>query len=256
MPDGPPERVAVVTGAGRGIGAATASKLADSGHRVLAVSRTESDLARFLPHGNIEILVESVATESGCDRISSEVLSRFGSVDILVSNAGIGSFEERPIWNQEVAAWEDSIAVNLTASFHLIRRMSRDMIERGWGRIVVVSSTAAHVGEKANSAYSAAKAGVIGLVRAAAQDLIEFGVTCNAVLPGWVRTEMADADAAAEARERGITPDEVWKEREASYAAGRVLSPDEIADVICFLASDESSGVNGEEVTVSLGSFW
>jgi len=252
----PSPKVAVVTGAGRGIGAATAIMLADAGHRVLAVSRTESELAKLTTHPNIEILVESVATELGCERIASEARQRLGPVGILVSNAGIGSYHERPIWEQAVATWEESRAVNLDASFHLIRLLGPDMVSNGWGRVVVVSSTAAQVGSKANSAYAAAKAGLLGLVRAAAQDLIEFGVTCNAVLPGWVRTEMADADAAAEGQRRGVTSAVVWEERAASYAAGRVLTADEIAAVISFLVSDEASGINGEEITVSLGSYW
>ena len=86
-----------------------------------------------------------------------------------------------------------------------------------------------------------------------AQDAGAYNVTSNAVLPGWVRTPMAETSAAAEAEERGITPDEVWAERGALYPAGRVVTPDEVAEVIAFLASEESSGVNGEAITVALG---
>jgi NAD(P)-dependent dehydrogenase (short-subunit alcohol dehydrogenase family) len=106
------------------------------------------------------------------------------------------------------------------------------------------------------SAYCASKHGVIGLMRSVAADTIPHGVTCNAILPGWVRTTMADADAAAEAKAAGTTVDEVWQERAASYAANRVLDPSEIAGVVRFLASDDASGVNGEAITVALGSHW
>lgn len=249
-------RVAVVTGAGRGIGRATALALARRGHRVMAVSRTEADLAPLAAHPNVEVLVESVATVEGCETIIEAARHVLGSVDILISNAGIGSYHEAEIWQQSIDVWNESLAINLSATFYLMRFAAPHMIEAGWGRIVTVSSTAANVGAPSNSAYSAAKAGVLGLMRAAAQDLIPHGVTCNAVLPGWVKTDMADADAAVEAERRGLTIDEIWSARAAGYAAGRVLMPAEIAEVICFLASDAASGVNGEAMTVSLGSVW
>ena len=111
---------------------------------------------------------------------------------------------ERPIWDQPVALWRESLAIHLDAPFHLIRFAFPDLRAAGAGRIVVVSSTAATVGAPAQSAYSAAKAGVLGLVRSVAQDGAPFGITCNAVLPGWVRSAMSEADAQAESVEGGI----------------------------------------------------
>jgi NAD(P)-dependent dehydrogenase (short-subunit alcohol dehydrogenase family) len=93
-------------------------------------------------------------------------------------------------------------------------------------------------------------------MRSVAQDAGAYNVTSNAVLPGWVRTPMAEKSAAAEAERRGISPDEVWAERASHYPAGRVVTPEEVAEVIAFLASEESSGVNGEAITVALGSMW
>jgi len=249
-------KIALVTGAGRGIGRATALALASRGARVMGVARTEAELEPLAAEAPAEVLAESVATPEGCARIVDETRRRLGAIDILVNNAGIGSVGERPIWEQEPARWEQTLAVNLHGPFHLTRLAVPDMIERGWGRIVMVSSTAGEVGGPAMSAYCTSKAGLLGLMRSVAQDVGRFGVTCNAVLPGWVRTAMADRKAAWEAEQRAITVDEVWAGRAADYPAGRVLTPEEIAATIAFLASDEASGVNGEALTVALGGLW
>jgi NAD(P)-dependent dehydrogenase (short-subunit alcohol dehydrogenase family) len=245
-------RIAIVTGAGRGIGRATALSLAERGARVLGVSRTESELATL----GLDYVVESVATLEGCRHVVAETHSRLGPVGILVANAGVGSGHERPIWEQDPAVWDETMAVNLDAVFHLVRLAVPDMIERSFGRIVVVSSTAGEVGGKAMSAYCASKAGVLGLVRAVAQDVAPHGITCNAVLPGWVRTEMAERSANLTAGRRGITAEEVWAERAAEYPGGRIPTAEEVAETIAFLASAEASGISGESITVALGGAW
>jgi NAD(P)-dependent dehydrogenase (short-subunit alcohol dehydrogenase family) len=249
-------RVAIVTGAGRGIGRATALALASRGARVLGVSRTEDELASLADEAPIEVLVESVATEEGCERVVAEARSRLGPVAILVLNAGIGSGHEREIWTQETGVWRETMAVNLDGPFFLTRAASADMKEGGWGRIVMVSSTSGEIGSPRTSAYTASKHGLMGLMRSAAQDLGPHGATCNAVLPGWVRTEMAERSARIEAERRGVTVEEVWTERAAAYPGNRVVTPEEVAEVIAFLASDAASGVNGEGITVALGGLW
>ena len=249
-------RVTIVTGAGRGIGRATALALASRGARVLGVSRTEDELASLADGASIEVLAESVATEAGCERIVAEARHRLGPVEILVLNAGIGSGHEREIWAQETSVWRESMAVNLDGPFFLCRAASADMKEGGWGRIVMVSSTSGEVGSPSTSAYTASKHGLMGLMRSVAQDLGPHGATCNAVLPGWVRTEMADRKARQEGASRGLTVEEIWAERAAGYPAGRVLAPVEVAEVIAFLASEAASGINGEGLTVALGGVW
>ena len=249
-------RVAIVTGAGRGIGRATALALAGRGARVLGVSRTEGELASLAEEAPVEVLIESVATEEGCERIVAETRARLGPVEILVLNAGIGSGHEREIWAQETSVWRETMAVNLDGPFFLCRAASADMKEGGWGRIVMVSSTSGEVGSPSTSAYTASKHGLMGLMRSVAQDLGPHGATCNAVLPGWVRTEMADRSARIEAERRGVTVDEVWAERAAAYPSNRVVTPEEIAETVAFLASEEASGINGEGVTVALGGLW
>jgi 3-hydroxybutyrate dehydrogenase len=148
------------------------------------------------------------------------------------------------------------MAVNLDAPFELTRALVGGMVEEGWGRIVMVSSTAGQVGAPSMSPYCASKHGVIGLMRSVAQDVAPHGITCNAVLPSWVRTEMADRDAEQEAARRGMTAEEVWSERGAENPAGRVVTPEEVADVIGYLCSDAAAAVNGEAITVSLGTPW
>lgn len=249
-------RVALVTGAGRGIGRASALALAERGARVMGVSRTQSELTDLARAAPIEYLVESVATPAGCARILEETRARLGPVDILVNNAGVGSAGGRPIWEQKPEQWHETLRVNLDAPFELTRLAVRDMVERSFGRIVMVSSTAGQVGGPAMAAYCASKHGLLGLMRSVAHDVARFGVTCNAVLPGWVRTEMAERKAELEARAIGISVAELWAEREASYPAGRVVSPQEVAATIAFLASEEASGINGEAVTVALGGLW
>jgi NAD(P)-dependent dehydrogenase (short-subunit alcohol dehydrogenase family) len=185
-----------------------------------------------------------------------ETRDRLGPIAILVCNHGIGSAHERVIWEQEPELWRETMRVNLDGPFFLSRLVVKDMIEQGYGRLVFTSSTAGQVAEYAGSAYNSSKHGLLGLMRSVAQDAGPHGVTSNAVLPGWVRTPMAEISAIGEAEERKITTEEVWTERAALYPAGRVVTPEEVAEVIAFLASEASSGVNGEAITVALGSIW
>ena len=110
--------------------------------------------------------------------------------------------------------------------------------------------------EHAGSAYNSSKHGLLGLMRSVALDAGPYGVTSNAVLPGWVRTEMAERSAEREAEDRGMTTTAVWQERAALYPADRVVTPQEVAEAIAFLASEEASGINGEAIRVALGSVW
>jgi len=245
-------KVALVTGAGRGIGRATALLLAERGARVMGVARTGEELqATGLPFVAVDL-----GTLEGCEQAVAETEKRLGSVDILVCNHGLGSAHEKVLWEQTPAVWDRSMRINLDAPFHLTRLLMPGMVTRAYGRLVYTSSTAGLVAEHAGSAYNASKAGLLGLMRSAATDGGAHGITANAVLPGWVRTEMAERSARAEAGERGLTPEQVWQERDALYPAGRVVTPLEVAHMIAFLASEESSGVSGESIRVALGSVW
>jgi NAD(P)-dependent dehydrogenase (short-subunit alcohol dehydrogenase family) len=252
----PAERTALVTGASRGIGRATALTLARGGARVMAVARSAGLLEELARQDRIEPIVASIDTAEGCAEVAGEARRRAGAIDILVNNAGRGGWNDRPIWEQDRQGWDASMAVNLDAPFELTRLLVGDMVRARWGRIVMISSTAGQMGAPAMSPYCASKHGVIGLMRSVAQDVAAHGVTCNAVLPGWVRTEMAERDAELEGERRGLTPEQVWAERAAENPSRRVAEPGEIADVVAYLASEAASGVNGEAITVSLGSRW
>ena len=245
-------RGALITGAGRGIGRATAELLASRGANVMCVARSEQELADV----GLEYSVADLGSPEGCAHAVSEAERRLGPIDILVCNHGLGSAHERVVWEQQPDVWSETMRVNLDGPFHLSRLVLPGMVERQFGRIVFTSSTAGLIAEPAGCAYNSSKHGLLGLMRSVAVDGGAYGITSNAVLPGWVRTEMAERSARQEAKDRGITTDQVWEERAALYPPGRVATPEEVAEMIAFLASEESSGVSGEAIRVALGSVW
>jgi NAD(P)-dependent dehydrogenase (short-subunit alcohol dehydrogenase family) len=249
-------RVALVTGASSGIGQATAKLLATRGARVMAVARDAKRLGDLARATGVEIHAVSLETAEGCSQAIEETRQRLGPIAILVNNAGRAGYMDHAIWEETADNWRQTMAVNLDAPFELTRLAAQDMHDMGWGRVIMVSSTAGEVGAPAMSAYCGSKHGLIGLMRSVAQDVGKFGGTCNAVLPGWVRTEMAERDAEAEAARRGLTVAQVWAERAAAYPIGRVLQPEEIARVIAFLASADAGAINGEALTVAFGGLW
>jgi NAD(P)-dependent dehydrogenase (short-subunit alcohol dehydrogenase family) len=245
-------RTALITGGGRGIGRATADLLASRGTRVMCVARSEEELAKT----GHQYSVADLGTPEGCALAVADTEECLGPIDILICNHGLGSAHEKVIWEQELKDWSDSIRINLDGPFFLSRQIMKGMVERRYGRVVFTSSTAAINAEHAGSAYNSSKSGLLGLMRSVAEDGGAYGITSNAVLPGWVRTEMAERSARYEAKDRGITAEEVWDERAALYRPGRVATPEEVGEMIAFLASEESSGVSGESIRVALGSAW
>jgi NAD(P)-dependent dehydrogenase (short-subunit alcohol dehydrogenase family) len=245
-------RVALVTGGGRGIGREAAKLLSAAGARVMIVSRSASELKAV----GLDYVVADLGTAEGCASAIADTERRLGPIDLLVVNHGIGSAHERLVWEQDPAIWRETMRINLDGPFELARLTVGGMCKRGFGRLVFTSSTAGEKAERAGSAYTASKHGLIGLARAIAQDAGPFGITSNAVLPGWVRTAMAERSAQADAERRGVSVEQVWRERAAIYPQNRVLEPIEVAQVIAFLCSDAAGGVNGEAITVALGGIW
>jgi meso-butanediol dehydrogenase/(S,S)-butanediol dehydrogenase/diacetyl reductase len=245
-------RVALITGGGRGIGRATAELLASRGAKVLCVARSEQELVDT----GLEYSVADLGGSESCAHAVAQTEQRLGPIDILVCNHGIGSAHEKVVWKQQPGVWDETMRINLDGPFHLSRLVLPGMVQRKFGRVVFTSSTAGLIAEPAGCAYNSSKHGLLGLMRSVAVDGGAHGVTSNAVLPGWVRTEMAERSARQEAKDRGITTDQVWEERAAMYPPGRVATPREVAEMIAFLASEESSGVSGEAIRVALGSVW
>ena len=245
-------RVTIVTGAGRGIGLATAQLLASRGAKVMAVARSETQLQA----SGLDYVVADLGTPAGCKLAVEETRKRLGPIEILICNHGMGSAQEKVIWEQDSKVWNETMKVNVAGPYFLSKLITKDMVDQGYGRLVYTSSTAGEVAGYAGSAYATSKHALLGLMRSVAQDAGIHNITSNAVLPGWVRTEMAEASAEAEAKQRGVTVDTVWEERAAFYPAGRVVTPEEVAEVIAFLATEESSGVNGEAIKVALGAAW
>ena len=247
-------RVALVTGAGRGIGRATALALAARGARVMAVSRTAGELVSLAAErSGIEWLALSLATPEACATVIEKTHRRLGPIEILVNNAGIGSADDREIWDQPFDAFRATMAINLEAPFLLTKAAADDMRAAGWGRIVMVSSTSGRVGSPRTVAYTTSKHALLGLMRAAAHDVGTFGATCNAVLPGWVHTAMADRSAERTAERAGGSVEDVWRARDALYPRGASLVPEEVAEAIVFLCSAAASGINGEALSVAAG---
>ncbi len=248
-------KVAIVTGASNGIGRAVAVQLASRGAQVLAVARDAARLKSLESETGAIPCAISIETAVACAEVM-EHARELGDPTILINSAGRGGYLDRPIFDQTSEDWRLTLAVNLDASFELSRQIAQHIRRSGFGRIVMISSTAGEVGAPAMSAYCASKHGVIGLMRSVAHDIAPYGGTCNAVLPSWVRTEMAEQDALKEAAQRGITADAVWTERAQQNPAGRILDVQEVANVVSFLASAAASGVNGQAITVSIGSNW
>jgi NAD(P)-dependent dehydrogenase (short-subunit alcohol dehydrogenase family) len=218
----------------------------------MCVARSRQDLAEV----GLEYSVADLGTPEGCAHAVAEAEQRLGRIEILVCNHGVGSAHERVVWEQQPEVWSETMRVNLDGPFHLSRLVMPGMIQRRFGRFVYTSSTAGLIAELAGSAYTSSKHGLLGLMRSVAVDGGAYGITSNAVLPGWVRTEMAERSARQEAKDRGVTTEQVWEERAALYPPGRVVTPREVAEVIAFLASEEASGVSGEAIRVALGSVW
>ena len=251
-------RVALVTGASQGIGKATAALLVQRGARVVGVARDTARLQQAAQETGMHHIISADLQEAKeCQRVVQETIKAMeGQLDILVCNHGIGVAHETVLHQEDPEAFELSLRTDLIGPFYLTRHVLPIMIQNRYGRCVYTSSTASIFAEPKGVGYNTSKAGLDGLMRSVSQDGGAYDVTANSVLPGWVRTELAERSAKEEAVSRGVTVDAIWSERAALYPPKRVVEPNEVAEVICFLASQESRGVSGQSIPVTLGSFW
>jgi 3-oxoacyl-[acyl-carrier protein] reductase len=247
------DRVALVTGASRGIGASTAKTLAQRGARVAVSARTVSDLegvaADIRKNGGKALVVPcDVVDPSQVGAMIEAVMKEWGRLDILVNNAGLGT-PAKPVEEVSPEEWDETILLNLKSVFLCIRAAAPAMKRRKYGRIVNVSSFAGRFFSRLSGpSYSSAKAGMLGFTRHMAAELGPFGICVNSVAPSPTLTERVKVkwDSRAEEERQKIL---------AGIPLGRVAQPEEIATVIAFLASDDASYVNGVCIDVNGGSW-
>lgn len=244
-------RVAFVTGAGRGIGAATVLRMAEEGARVVLADIDTQGCQQVLAEldrlGAEGLVVSCNVTDSAAVQAAvDQTVSHFGRLDILVNNAGV--LRDNLLFKMSEDDWDIVMNVHLKGAFLCSRAAQAPMVKQNYGRIISLSSTSA-LGNRGQTNYSAAKAGLQGLTRTLAIELGKFGITANAVAPGFIDTEMTRSSA----RRQGLDPQQAIADASKSIPVGRVGQPRDVANVICFLASDEASFVNGQIIYVSGG---
>ena len=244
-------RVAFVTGSGRGIGAATALRLAEEGARIALVdldtSGCESVAADIRALGSEALVLGcNVADAALVQDAVDKTVEHFGRLDILVNNAGV--IRDNLLFKMTDDDWETVMNVHLRGAFNCSRAAQKYMVQQKYGRIISLSSTSA-LGNRGQANYSTAKAGLQGFTRTLAIELGPFGITANAVAPGFIDTEMTRATA----RRQGLDPEEVIANASKQIPVRRVGQPRDIANVINFLASEEAGFVNGQIIYVAGG---
>ncbi len=255
MPDALKGRTALVTGGGRGIGRAIALALGREGAALILTGRTAGRLRGVAIElgelGALEplVYVMDVADHESVTVALDRIRAERASIDILVNNAGIA--ESEPLGRTDLALWQRHLAVNATAPYLFIRALLPGMVERGWGRVVNVASTAGLAGAPYISAYAASKHALVGLTRAVAAETRGSGVTVNAVCPGFVATELTWRAARRISEKTGKLVAEALGALARLNDSGRLIEPAEVAEVVLALVSDAGAGRSGETVVIS-----
>jgi len=239
-------RVALVTGASRGIGRAIAGRLAEQGAIVVAAARgdhahgTAADLTS--KGWRAEAVSLDVTDQAEVERLPGAIIERHGRLDIVVSNAGIT--RDQLLMRMKRDDWDAVLATNLTATFSLAQAAIRPMLRQRGGRIIAVSSVVGQMGNAGQTNYAASKAGLIGFAKALAREVASRGITVNVVAPGMIETDMT----------RAIT-EKAQVDWAAQIPLGRLGVPDDVASAVCFLASDEASYITGHVLAVNGGMY-
>lgn len=239
-------RVAIVTGASRGIGRAIAGRLASRGAHVIAAARGDQTAEVVgeitAAGGKAEAAKVDVTDRASIDAMVGGALERHGRVDILVSNAGIA--RDQLLVRMKPEDWDAVLATNLTAAFACAQAVLRPMMKQRAGRIITISSVVGQTGNPGQANYAASKAGLIGFSKALAQEVGSRGITVNVVAPGLIDTDMTRAIAAGTR--------EAWADK---IPLGRLGTPDDVAAAVCFLASDEAAYITGQVIAVNGGMY-
>ena len=239
-------RIALVTGASRGIGRAIATRLAAQGATVVAAARAQNaaDTVSAITSsgGKAEVASADVSEAAAVDALVGGTLERHGRIDILVNNAGIA--KDQLMLRMKRDDWDQVIATNLTAAFALTQAVLKPMIRQKGGRIVCISSVVGQSGNAGQANYAASKAGLIGFAKAVAQEVASRNITVNVVAPGLIETDMT----------RAIT-DNAREDWAARIPLKRLGTPEDIAAAVCFLASDEAAYITGQVLAVNGGMY-
>ena len=253
------DRIAVITGGGRGIGRAVALAFAREGAAVAVLARTENEVRRVAEEIRGECKVR--ALHAVCDVADVEsvraafarVAEEFGrGADILVNNAGIA--ESALVVKTDDELWQRHLAINLSGTFYCMRAALPAMLERGWGRIINVASIAGKTGAPYVAAYTASKHGVLGLTRSCALEVATKGVTVNAICPGYVDTDMTERAIENITTKTHKSADEARAFLEEMSPQRRLITSEEVAALALLLASHEGRGINGQAINVDGGS--
>ena len=237
-------KIALVTGASRGIGKAIAEKLVACGATVIGTATTEKGaeaISQYLDQ-NGKGLALNVTDEASIESVISTIKAEFGDIDILVNNAGIT--RDNLLMRMKEDEWQDILDTNLTSVFRLSKALMRTMMKKRYGRIITIGSVVGAMGNAGQANYAAAKAGLIGFSKSLAREVASRGITVNVVAPGFIATDMT---AALTDEQKALTL--------AQVPAGRLGEPTEIANAVAFLASDEASYITGETLHVNGGMY-
>lgn len=253
------DRIALITGGGRGIGRAVAWSFAREGASLALCSRTSAEVERVRDEIRAELgadVMYGVCDVSDPQGVAKFFLTAYNGLgrhpDILVNNAGIA--ESAPLVKTTDELWDKHIAINLSGTFYCTRAALPQMIERGWGRIINIASIAGKTGAPYVSAYTASKHGVLGLTRSVALEVAKRGITVNAICPGYVETEMAERAIETIKSKTGRSEMEARSALEQMSPQNRLVTPEEVAALALLLASEEGRGITGQAINVDGGS--
>ena len=238
------DKVAIVTGSGRGIGRAIALKLAEDGAAIVIndISNAAEDVAAEIQAagGQSRAVIADISSADEVNRMVEATMEAFGRIDILVNNAGIA--RDQLLLRMSEEEWDSVLKIDLKSVFLCTKAVARPMMKQRWGRIISISSIVGLIGNPGQVNYAAAKAGIVGFTMSVAREMASRGITANAIAPGFIDTEMTQKLTGQQRQELM-----------ANIPLGRLGSPEDVASVACFLASEDAGYITGQVLTVDGG---